>query len=145
MKLETLQKLRAPGDDLNPLTLVSGDLTNGALKGEKDEFPIIDGIPRFLDKQFDKYTQRSFSAEWQELNDSDDVWGRPVFERMKELDLLEISLDKLKGSDFLDVGCGNGLFARTVALQYQANVIAADISTGVEIGRRASKEDRGDF
>ena len=57
------------------------------------------------------------------------------------MELLEIPLDKLKGIDFLDVGCGNGLFARTVALQYQANVIAADISTGVEIGRRASSED----
>ena len=60
MKSETLQKLKTPGDDLNPLTLDSGDFNNGVLKGGKDEFPIIDGIPRFLDKRFDKYTHRSF-------------------------------------------------------------------------------------
>lgn len=142
MKKETLQKLRVPGEHLKPLTLKSGDFTEGILRGgDGEEFAIRGGIPRLLDNRYDQYTQRSFSAEWHELEAQDDVWGRPVLERMKELKLLEMSPAKLRGLDFLDVGCGNGLFARTVAMQFQANVIATDISTGVEIGRRAARED----
>ncbi|MDP2939754.1 MAG: class I SAM-dependent methyltransferase [Candidatus Omnitrophota bacterium] len=133
MKQSTLEKLRFPGQKDIKLFLESGDLNEGQLRAQDKIFPIVRGIPRLFNDQYDRYASRSFSAEWEELQSSDDVWGRPIPERMKELEFLEIPLARLKGLDFLDCGCGNGLFARAVALNYQANVIGLDISRGLEL------------
>ena len=139
MKESTLQKLRVPGNINIQLTLESGDLTSGKLQGDGKTFSIVDGIPRLLAERYDEYTSRSFSAEWNELKVTDDVWGRPVNERIKEeLVYLEIPFDRLRGLDFLDVGCGNGLFAKAIATNYHANMIAMDISTGLEIAKKLS-------
>jgi 2-polyprenyl-3-methyl-5-hydroxy-6-metoxy-1,4-benzoquinol methylase len=137
MKQSTLEKLRSPGQG-EKLELVSGDFNNGELKANGRKFPIIDGIPRLLHENFDRYTSQSFSTEWKELKTDDDVWGRPIDERMGELELLEIPLEQLRGKEFLDVGCGNGLFARAVATRYGAYVTAVDISRGLETAKRIS-------
>lgn len=145
MKQSTLEKLRAPGAG-EKLELVSGDLNNGELKSTTRKFPIIDGIPRLLHEDFDRYTSQSFSAEWKELKNEDDVWGRPIDERMGELELLELPLEQLKGKEFLDVGCGNALFARAVATRYGAHVSAMDISRGLETAKRlTTPQDSIDF
>jgi len=140
MKEQTLVKLRVPGQSGDRLVLCEGDLQNGKLSGAGRNFNIVRGIPRLLADQHDRYTSNSFSREWKELNAGDDVWGRPVKERMGELNFLEILLDRLKGMDFLDVGCGNGLFAREIAATFGANVVAVDISQGLELGRTMSDD-----
>ncbi len=138
MNKQTLEKLRVPGQNNDRLALLEGDLQEGKLSGGGKQFNIVRGIPRLLADEYDRYTSQSFSSEWKELGGGDDVWGRPVKERMSELNLLEFPLTQLKGKDFLDVGCGNGLFAREVASTFGANVVAVDISQGLELGRKMS-------
>lgn len=146
MKDSTLQKMCPPLERVGAVVLFEGDLNNGVLKAGDQYFQINKGIPCMLAGHYDKVTSKSFSSEWEELKLEDDVWGRPVEERMSELKMLEMPLEQLQGKDFLDVGCGNGLFARTVALKYKANVIGLDISTGPKhIKNRISADETIDF
>jgi ubiquinone/menaquinone biosynthesis C-methylase UbiE len=94
----------------------------------------------------DHQTKEAFSAEWREIQEHDDVWGRPVASRVRaETRFLPEPLSAYERKHILDVGCGNGLFANEVAKQSGGYVIGMDISDGLNLGQAESNDLLADF
>jgi 2-polyprenyl-3-methyl-5-hydroxy-6-metoxy-1,4-benzoquinol methylase len=95
----------------------------------KREFPIKDGIPRFVED--DRYT-RSFSIEWKRHAttqfDSVNKWSASE-EKLERL--FPFPLDQLEGKLILDAGVGSGRLSE-VLLKHGARVVGVDLSYAIE-------------
>jgi SAM-dependent methyltransferase/uncharacterized protein YbaR (Trm112 family) len=145
-----LQTLRCPG--------CNGKLTRGRteLSPEqtttlsclqcREEFPLIDGIPRLLlsplreallgngvvtEKDARQVeTALSFGFEWNRFPQMYEEWNQLFLDYMRPH-----GAEFFRGKKVLDAGCGNGRFAY-YAGKYGAEVWALDLGPAVEVARR---------
>lgn len=103
---------------------------------QRHSFPIVNGVPRFVQHQLDSdqaRTRDSFGYEWTQLYPAH---GHHAEERRAERDIfLEYTRtipSEFRGRLVLDAGCGNGRYAK-LANDWGARVVAVDISAAVEI------------
>jgi len=136
-----------------PLTLeiaeaVGDEIESGLLRSRDRSYPIIRGIPRFVDMQEDNYS-KSFGYQWRRWPriqfESENV-GRPMeghTRRMWER-ITGVADAALKDADapVLDMGCGPGRFT-DVARSKGVEVIAIDYSGAVEAARKNFRHDSG--
>jgi len=102
-------------------------------------FPIVSGIPRFVQHDLDADQARSrdsFGYEWTKLYPEH---GHGTAEWQAERDIF-LEYTRTVPSDFrgklvLDAGCGNGRYAKLVN-DWGGRVVAVDISSAVEIAQR---------
>jgi SAM-dependent methyltransferase len=100
-------------------------------------FPIVDGIPRFVDVPDDeaaRRTQASFGYEWTHFNDWRDS-GETSFSEY----FAGVNLESIRHAVVLDAGCGMGRHARQIAPHAQ-RVVAVDFSAAID---QAAKNVRG--
>jgi SAM-dependent methyltransferase len=109
------------------------------LVGENgDEFPIIDGIPRFCEG--DNYA-RSFGRQWN-LFDKTQLDGEGARNASAQRLFAETCwrpLD-LDGVDILEVGSGAGRFSHAILQHSRANLYSVDYSSAVEANMRNNLE-----
>lgn len=111
--------------------------------GSPDKYPIINGIPRFVDKE---HYASSFGYEWKK-------WSRVQFEsensnktmagytkRMFDR-ITGFKTADLKDKLVVDFGCGPGRFIE-MARAYGATVVGIDLSLAVESARENFRADR---
>ena len=95
--------------------------------------PIVDDIPRFVDRPDDetaRRTQASFGYEWTQFNDwraSGEVNFNDYFQGL--------DLAALNGALALDAGCGMGRHARQIA-PHVRHVVAVDFSRAIDQAQR---------
>jgi len=113
---------------------VATSLDQGSLGclGCRGEYPIVDGIPRFVSS--DNYST-SFGFQWNRFRRTqlDSQSGLPI-SRDRFFAQSGWTPEELRGSRVLDVGCGAGRFAE-VALSCGAQVVALDYSQAVDACR----------
>jgi ubiquinone/menaquinone biosynthesis C-methylase UbiE/uncharacterized protein YbaR (Trm112 family) len=113
------------------------EITAGRLLCERGhEWPIIDGVPRFLPSTMAndiKKTQATFSFEWKMFREGERNWGQDISFR-KNLFLKGMNSDsaELKGKLILDAGCGSGALSVEMANTLGLEVVAIDLAFGVE-------------
>lgn len=90
-----------------------------------DAWPVIDGIPRFVD---DAHLQ-SFGDQWTRYDVAHDDEDRATFEAKTGL-----AVDQLRGLRILDAGCGGGRYARVCGAA-GARVVGADHTRAVDKAR----------
>src|SRR6266511_4943190 len=134
MHRELAQRLVSP-ESGEPLALVAdteadeGHVESGELRTASGRsYPIVGGIPRFVSG--DSYAS-SFSEQWKRwaTTQFDSVNGTDIFRRRFERYFGE--LERLRGLDVLDAGCGAGAFLDVVA-PYAERVVGVDLSESVE-------------
>jgi len=140
MKLHHLALLCDPEthENLNLVDAIyDGDeIVSGILISSKNRFPVIRGIPRFVNN--DGYSD-NFGYQWNR-------WARVQFEdqniggvmqghtsRMFKI-VTGFGEDYLHGKVVLDIGCGPGRFT-DVALSMGARVVALDYSSAIDAAR----------
>lgn len=83
-----------------------------------------------------KHAQKSFSAEWKEMDNSDRAWGRNPETRLKEfIQRLDIEPDDINKKIILDAGCGHGEVEVALAA-HDVDLFAIDISFSVDEVRK---------
>ncbi len=112
----------------------------------KKIYPIIDGIPRLIDKLGTmKTTKESFSEEWKFRSygffEKKLSSGYSKEDRYKKvLEKLDVNKNNLKQKLFLDAGCGDGEYGSEIAKNNpQTLVFLTDISEGVKYTREKIK------
>jgi len=113
-------------EDLAPLARVATD----------------DVYRRYLERKestanYDRGTKANFDEEWHQHCVGDRTWSMDLASRVEAffLEPMRIPREELAGKLVLDAGCGNG--SQSVAYtQLGCEVIAVDISSGVEHGHR---------
>lgn len=134
-----------------PLELViserQGDVVeSGYFKSSSNSYPIVRGIPRFVDFKSDNYSS-SFGYQWQKWPrvqfESENV-GKPMeghtrslWERITACD--DYGID-VHGKLLVDMGCGPGRYV-DVARSRGARVIGLDYSNAVEVAEENFKGD----
>jgi ubiquinone/menaquinone biosynthesis C-methylase UbiE len=149
----------------------AAEVTTGTLSCEHGHLhPVVGGIPRLLPKgppgtardhgrarsrgrdRRQERVRESFSREWSKHELGDRTWyiDAGTYVRGVFLDAVRIPGDELRGKVAVDAGCGNG--GQSVALaDHVGQVIALDISSGVELGEQLRRQwegegrDRTDF
>ena len=101
---------------------VDAGLKQFACSGCPRTFPIIGGIPRFVEQEH----LASFGRQWNRYEVAHDEEDRATFEAKTG-----IAPSALDGRRVLDAGCGGGRYSK-VAAQAGARVIGVDHSTAVE-------------
>jgi SAM-dependent methyltransferase len=116
------------------------DVPSGTLVcGAGHSFPIVGGIPRFVQHALDAdqaRTRDSFGYEWTALYPEH---GHTTPEWQAERDIF-LEYTRTVPSDFrgklvLDAGCGNGRYAKLVS-DWGSRVVAVDISSAVDIAQK---------
>ena len=94
-----------------------------------EEFPIVNGIPRFVQPN---HYAISFGLQWNEFRKTqlDSYTGVPL-SRDRLARIAGGSLDIFRGKNVLEAGCGAGRFTE-IMLKTKANVWATDLSIAVE-------------
>ncbi len=121
-------------------------IEKGFLKSSTNQYPIVNGIPRFVDFELTNYS-KSFGYQWHKWPrvqfESDNI-GKPMeghtrkmWERITGVNDSEI---ELKGQTVVDIGCGAGRFI-DVARSKGARVIGVDYSNAVEVAQNNFKND----
>lgn len=87
-----------------------------------DEWPVIGGIPRFVESQH----LESFGRQWNRYEVAHDDEDRATFQAKTGL-----RLDELAGLRVLDAGCGGGRYCK-VAGEAGANVVGVDHTSAVD-------------
>jgi SAM-dependent methyltransferase len=129
----------------------------GLLKSSDHEYPIVRGIPRFVEYQSANYS-RSFGYQWRKWPrlqfDSENI-GRSMEGRTRKMwekitgksddiddlsDQIRLNDDdmNLNGAVIADIGCGPGRFI-DVARAKGARVIGVDYSAAVEVAQQNFK------
>ncbi|MDC0358391.1 class I SAM-dependent methyltransferase [Oligoflexia bacterium] len=105
---------------------------SGILKSPTNQFPIVDGVPRFVEHQ--AYTN-SFGFEWTRWPrlqfDSENIGKAMEGYSTRMWEQVTCHTDNLKNQLVVDVGCGPGRFIE-VARQKQGRVIGIDYSLAVD-------------
>lgn len=121
--------VRSPVAELTPPFICPN--CAGALSDESEalpcpgcdrRFPIINGIPRFVEQEH----LESFGLQWNRYEVAHDDEDRATFQAKTG-----VRLQELAGLRVLDAGCGGGRYCK-VAGEAGANVVAADHSAAVE-------------
>ena len=118
-------ELRCPhcGGRLERLPERTGTTSSAELIcGCGQRFPVIDGIPRFVEQQH----LASFGRQWNTYEVAHDDEDRATFEAKTGIERTTLS-----GLRVLDAGCGGGRYSK-VAAEAGATVIGVDHSTAVE-------------
>jgi len=107
-----------------------------------DRYSITGGIPRLLSRSSADFLQKnrqSFSLEWKYSRFGERNWGMDI-ESRKELFLRAFGYppDRLRNKLILDAGCGSGLLSMEMANGFGMEVVAMDLSTGIENAFRAN-------
>jgi SAM-dependent methyltransferase len=140
MKLKFLKYLCDPENQMD-LILKNGIIKNntiisGILKSQKNSYPIINGIPRFVKNE--SYSA-NFGYQWNR-------WARTQFDDQNVngplknytsnmfKSITQFSKKKLHGKLVLDLGCGPGRFT-DVAVDMGAIVIALDYSSAIDAAK----------
>lgn len=121
-----------------------GFVEKGFFKSSQNVYPIINGIPRFVNYKKENYS-KSFGYQWQRWSkvqfESENI-GKPMeghtrrmWERITGKHINTLNLDKLL---ILDIGCGAGRFV-DIAESKGANVIGIDYSDAVEAAAKNFK------
>lgn len=117
----------------------SGMLTN---KDGKVQYPIINGIPRFVSKEF--YSD-SFGYEWRKwprVQFESENLGRPMEGHTTRMfkAITEFSADDLRDKVVVEFGCGPGRFLDVVR-RWGGVAVGIDMSLAVESARENFKDD----
>lgn len=128
-----------------------GESASGLLVcGNQHAFPVVDGIPRVYPgaagpgeerRADDERTRHSFGREWAHHRLGDPTWYMDTSFRVGAsfLHPLRIPPEELATKTVLDAGCGNG--SQSVAYaDHAAEVIAIDLSSGVELGQALAEQ-----
>jgi len=115
----------------------SAEILEGVIKckcGKK--YNIKNGIPRFLPESMEsnfKKIQDTFSYEWKMFRFGERNWGQDI-EFRKNLFLQGIGKkpEDLNNKLILDAGCGSGVLAIEMARSFKMEVVALDLSFGIE-------------
>lgn len=113
------------------------EITAGTLLCSRGhEWPIVNGIPRFIPAalaQDLKKTQETFSFEWKMFRFGERNWGQDI-EVRKGLFLrgLNVKPEDLRGKTIFDAGCGSGLLSMEMAKSFGMEVFALDLAYGIE-------------
>jgi ubiquinone/menaquinone biosynthesis C-methylase UbiE/uncharacterized protein YbaR (Trm112 family) len=150
MKIEHLSLLCDPETHedltLEGATIKDNEIISGMLVSSSNRYPIINGIPRFVENE--GYSD-NFGYQWNR-------WARVQFEDQNKGGPMEnhtinmfksisgLSGQALKGKTVLDMGCGPGRFT-DVAKSMGATVIALDYSSAIDAARENFKETRSDI
>lgn len=115
------------------------EIIDGILKCRKckDEYFIINGVPRFANRSFDKKilsTAKAFGYEWKVFSDIYSHYEQQFLDWIHP-----IKSNFFAGKLILDAGCGTGRHAYFSA-KYGGNVIGIDISDAVEIAFRNTRQ-----
>jgi uncharacterized protein YbaR (Trm112 family)/ubiquinone/menaquinone biosynthesis C-methylase UbiE len=99
-------------------------------------WPIVGGIPRFLPNALAadiKKTQDTFSHEWKMFRFGERNWGQDIGIRKNLfLDAMGATPSELRGQLIFDAGCGSGLLSIEMAKSFGMEVLALDLSFGIE-------------
>jgi SAM-dependent methyltransferase len=96
-------------------------------------FPIVNGIPRFVDVPDDEVAQRtqaSFGYEWTHFGD----WQRSGETNFNDY-FGGLDLATVRGAVVLDAGCGMGRHARQLAI-HAGRIVAVDFSRAIDQAAR---------
>lgn len=97
------------------------------------EYPVIKGIPRFVDPE--NYAS-SFGFQWTKFSRVQiDSYNQSAFSEERFRTITGWGRKELEGKLVLDAGCGAGRFAEVVAGKHKANLVAVDLSSAVEACR----------
>jgi len=96
-------------------------------------YPIVNGIPRFVAPE--NYAE-SFGFQWRKFSRIQiDSANGTSFSLKRFRAITEWTPQDLAGKKVLDAGCGAGRFAEVALKQYQADLVACDLSAAVEVCR----------
>ena len=115
----------------------ASEITAGNLLCDRGhEWPIVNGIPRFIPAALArdlKKTQETFSFEWKMFRFGERNWGQDM-ETRKGLFLkgMNVSPEHLRGKTIFDAGCGSGLLSMELAKSFGMEVFALDLAYGIE-------------
>lgn len=143
-KKEAIQYLACPlcGSDLRLEGTELTDIQTGTLTciSGCQSYPTQGGVPRLLpelneqkhsSEEYQKSTERSFSAQWDLYEYGNTTWGTTVSDRVQVvLHELDWSESDLSGKVILDAGCGNGTLSRAL-VDRGATVVGVDLSESV--------------
>jgi 2-polyprenyl-3-methyl-5-hydroxy-6-metoxy-1,4-benzoquinol methylase len=118
---------------ISPKSKIPLQINGVVLNGECNEFyPLIKGIPRFVNS--DNYAS-AFGLQWNTFSHTqlDSHTGHPISKERLER-CLGCPVEKLKGKNILEAGCGAGRFTEHLVVS-GANVHAFDFSLAVEANK----------
>lgn len=124
------------------VTKMNGEfIESGSLKSKSNSYPIVRGIPRFVEYKAKNYSS-SFGYQWKNWPrlqfDSENV-GKPMEGHTTKMWEKITGIDtELSGQVVLDIGCGPGRFI-DVAQRKGAKVIGIDYSEAVEVAKKNFK------
>jgi ubiquinone/menaquinone biosynthesis C-methylase UbiE/uncharacterized protein YbaR (Trm112 family) len=118
--------------------IIDGDLVSGS----GVHYRVKDGIPRLLSASSAEFLQKnkkSFSLEWKYFRFGERNWGMDIESRKKLfLEAMGKPAAELRGKLMLDAGCGSGLLSMEIANSFGMEVVAMDLSTGIERAYRTN-------
>jgi SAM-dependent methyltransferase len=129
------------------VTESKGDLVeSGFLKSGANKYPIVRGIPRFVEFKSKNYS-KSFGYQWHKWPrvqfESDNI-GKPMEGHTRRMWEIIIGVNEneisLENQTIVDIGCGPGRFI-DVARFKGARVIGIDYSNAVEVAKDNFKND----
>ncbi len=135
MKIDLIDILRCPltqnALQLKDVQEVDGEIDSGLLTTAdgRREYPIINGIPRFVGP---KNYAETFGFQWNKFRRTqlDSYTGVPV-SKNRFYDSTQWSPEEMKGKRILEIGCGAGRFTE-IALSTGAWVVSVDYSSAVD-------------
>ena len=121
---------------LDNAVIVGDDIKSGILRSDINEYPIINGIPRFVKNE--SYSD-NFGYQWNRwarLQFEDQNIGGPMHKHTLNMfkSITGFSKENLYGKTVLDLGCGSGRFT-DVVLDMGAIVIALDYSSAIDAAK----------
>ena len=128
-----LNLLADPAGDPRPLAADGERITNGA---GATVAVLRDGVIDFVSPDRDDRGELAgFGYQWQKVVSEPlaeaQTYGKQLEQIRRDLlTYLDVSADQLQGKRALDVGCGHGLYVRSLA-SYGADVVGADLSEAV--------------
>lgn len=136
---QTRQPLRLEPHDVD----AQGMVVTGVLSTpDGREYPIVRGIPRFVDEE--QYSG-SFGFEWSRwprVQFEDENIGRPMEGHTKRMwhTITQIAANGVEGKTIVEFGCGPGRFLDIVRLQGGV-AVGIDMSVAVEAARKNFADD----
>ena len=121
----------------------SGMVVTGVLSSENGrEYPIVRGIPRFVDQE--QYSG-SFGFEWSRwprVQFEDENVGKPMEGHTKNMwrTITQVGSERIEGQTIVEFGCGPGRFLDIIRSQ-GGLAVGIDMSVAVEAARKNFAED----
>jgi ubiquinone/menaquinone biosynthesis C-methylase UbiE/uncharacterized protein YbaR (Trm112 family) len=125
----------------------AGEILSGKLFSSKAEFPITNGIPRFVKDQ--GYSD-NFGWQWNHWAkvqfESENI-GRPMAGYTSKMfqSITELTREKLQDKTILDIGCGPGRFTDVSRTLGAKLVIAIDYSSAIDAAKDNFEDTTGIF